>query len=726
MITIPNIGITITDTNAPYQYFFNSDSECITFDNPEGTTSSTSISTNAIATSSTCLGGANLTVTVINSKGCSVTVPLTLVDPCSVLTCGDTITARGNLTFHMWATSVLCDNVTFDWTVDNQYEVISQSDTGKSSIVQLKFKPGISSYPTTSDISVLITDCNGCEIEKILTFDVCRPIVYDTATEMFCTDIDNNGYEGSIQIPTPGGNCSASIDWDTLAVKIFNNDGVTDSVLNVSKRDNGLLLLDGTNLIDNPAEPYKLEYSVADSFGVRSATGTIIISIEECTVDKHIYGRDIFYELDPSVIAGTVLDIPIGDYLYVVDGYEIDASSFQETPTPRPLSPTTVIMKFLGGSDDPVLEYEVPSPVSQDVVGFTICDTEGFCSDTIYLYIVDGNSSPDAVVPLSDTTVPQTSVVLRPDLSADPASFTTTRLVSQPTKGTVQVLSTGQLKYTPNAGTEGTDTFDYEMDDTTGTTATSDTVTITIVYAGEDTTYNLCSGLTVTPYNLIDANSPSTPTISGTWTRKSATGPAAPGVYNGTLDFSSFAGSEAVYCYEYSVTSGGTTDTATINFVMDPYESVINETCAASTAVSLSLTQGSTGSITNIEMEQNCPGSVGATDSGVANPASWSISGSSVDMWYKVSLPLSADEYTFAITVSSVNYTDADALKYPKIALYSDCTPTIIDSTNATNERLATLYHSETTTPVSATTFYIRVGAESGEEGKFNITLETL
>lgn len=494
----------------------------------------------------------------------------------------------------------------------------------------------------------------------------------------------------------------------------------------MSKKENGYLELSGVNLTDTPDEEYKLEYSVANELGVRSAVGTIIVTVEQCTVDKHIYGRDIFYELDPSVVAGTTLDIPIGDYLYVVDGYEIDASSFQETPTPRPLSPASVLMKFLGGSNDPVLEYVVPTPVSQDVVGFTICDTEGFCADTIYLYIVDGNSSPDTVVPLSDTTVPSTPITVRPDLTTDPASFTTTRLTSLPTKGTVQVLTTGELKYTPNAGAEGADSFDYEMDDTTGTTATSNTVSLTIVYAGEDTNYDICTGSIVTPYNIIDTNSPSTPTTGGTWTRKSATGPAAPGVYNGTLDFSAFASSEAVYCYEYSVTSGGTTDTASVNFIMNPAEIVTNETCATATALNLALATGSTAVLNNVEMEANCPGSVGATDSGVANPASWSISASSVDMWYSVTIPASATEYTFGITVSSTNFTDADALKYPKIALYSDCTPAIISSTNATNERTATLFRSETTTPVSATTFYIRVGAESGEEGKFNITLEML
>lgn len=49
-------------------------------------------------------------------------------------------------------------------------------------------------------------------MEKTLTFEVCRPIVYDSATEVFCTDVDASEYSGSIQIPTPGGNCSAAID----------------------------------------------------------------------------------------------------------------------------------------------------------------------------------------------------------------------------------------------------------------------------------------------------------------------------------------------------------------------------------------------------------------------------------------------------------------------------------------------------------------------------------
>ena len=150
-------------------------------------------------------------------------------------------------------------------------------------------------------------------------------------------------------------------------------------------------------------------------------------------------------------------------------------------------------------------------------------------------------------------------------------------ITQQPASGNVVVNADGTVQYIPGPTTLGVITFNYTVLDWNNQVSNESTVTITVICAGEDTTIDQCGAITITPYDLLDGNK----TTGGTWTQTSVGGPAAPGAWNGTMDFTAIA--DGTYTYEYEVTSGSATDTAilTINHTAD---------CCDVTTVSLSVT----------------------------------------------------------------------------------------------------------------------------------------
>lgn len=71
--------------------------------------------------------------------------------------------------------------------------------------------------------------------------------------------------------------------------------------------------------------------------------------------------------------------------------------------------------------------------------------------------------------------------------------ITSVEIDAAPSDGVVSVQATGTIIYTPNAGFEGVDTFDYTVADVFGERSAPATVTVTVVCAGEDTEVTICN-----------------------------------------------------------------------------------------------------------------------------------------------------------------------------------------------------------------------------------------
>jgi hypothetical protein len=132
-----------------------------------------------------------------------------------------------------------------------------------------------------------------------------------------------------------------------------------------------------------------------------------------------------------------------------------------------------------------------PDPDFHGVDSFTyrVCDASGACDSAVVAVSVTAvNDAPSAVDDSgrTDAGVPVSVTVLGNDTDGDgdPLSVSGT---SDPTNGSVVVNPDGTIRYTPDAGFSGTDSFTYTINDGRGGQDTA-TVTITVDPAAQPNT----------------------------------------------------------------------------------------------------------------------------------------------------------------------------------------------------------------------------------------------
>ena len=159
----------------------------------------------------------------------------------------------------------------------------------------------------------------------------------------------------------------------------------------------------------------------------------------------------------------------------------------------------------------------------------------------------------------------------------------------------------------------------------------------------------------------------------GTWTFISgpAGNPAAPGTWNGTLDFTAVV-NEGTYIYRYAVTSGSCTVTADLSIEFYQTIPMINDTCATAVTIPLGIVKDEfEAQFEGGDMRGECP-YIDATDSGMDHPTSW-VSSTAVDLWYAIAIPASSTGWEIDVTVDSTAY-GVDGIFQPAIAVYDGCT----------------------------------------------------
>ena len=193
-----------------------------------------------------------------------------------------------------------------------------------------------------------------------------------------------------------------------------------------------------------------------------------------------------------------------------------------------------------------------------------------------------GNTPPVAT---DDTGVTQAGVALTlntsdllandTDADGDPLQF---EGFTQPVNGTLVDNSDGTLTYTPNAGFDGADSFDYTVGD--GTDSDTGTVNITVdpatpgntpPVATDDTGVTQAGvALTLNTSDLLanDTDADGDPLqfegftqpVNGTLVDNS----------DGTLTYTPNAGFDGADSFDYTVGDGTDSDTGTVNITVDP------------------------------------------------------------------------------------------------------------------------------------------------------------
>lgn len=229
----------------------------------------------------------------------------------------------------------------------------------------------------------------------------------------------------------------------------------------------------------------------------------------------------------------------------------------------------------------------------------------------------------------------------------------------------------------------------------------------------------------INPYEQLGS-----PSTGGTWSTLETTGlaplpPDPPALYNDDLDFD--AVDDGTYVYTYTVTNGTCTSVQDLSVTVTSHSQVDNDEC--SFATTMLFPYGGGHFITKNQYNiARCPGRGAPTDSGVDVPTEWGSDVYSGDMWYKFSYnplnnPTGGVPIVAGFSVSSLNYISSK-MKYPVIAVYSDCSGTLVEAVgyDIHNPYETTIVFTDIFSS-SSFTYYIRVSCVSGNEGFFDLEL---
>lgn len=558
MITVRK-EIQISGGKSPYNYqWVNNTSACIVQFNPDsGTSINGLIESNVIFINENCINNADIDLIVTDSEGCVGTYDITFENPCTNITINGFSEQINNDQLTLTA---LINNgsYTFNWNWDDT--IFTQVSQNNSQLILNinENKPDVISSTITLTI---IDNVTGCKDTNTYTYFFCNPIANDVQVNI--CDTTNTS---SLLLDVT--ECTSQINWETLQVNVPNNFSVTQSSNNLQE-----ITIVANELVANGS--YTANYTVKDVQGNLSSVGFIYIELTNCSNPGSCIGSpDLIFQLtceELALLPGVYTFINLDDII-VTQGCnpDWDTFTFIEGDGQTLVDPNTLLM--LSGRVDRNNNNEITynytsAPSGTEVIMWTVQSDTGDISGTVQ-FVVNHNCN-DLPVTNSDSfdqtckaPFPFNNVLSNDTGVIDPS---TVIISTQPTEGSVAVATNGTIQYTPSSTTEGNVTFGYRVQDNNGQLSNESIVTINVICAGNSRTVSLCGPNVFTLFDFIQ----SPKTINGTWTRISASGPAAPGTYDGTVDFTGFPSD--TYQYEYEVTSGSAIDTAiiTITFVDD-------------------------------------------------------------------------------------------------------------------------------------------------------------
>lgn len=482
MITITR-SYQVTNGRTPYSYVWSGNNSCIAFSTTSGTSYDGFITTQISFTNEACLNAAIITLSVTDADGCTNQIGVSITNPCTNFNAGE-ISISDPYSFSVLANSPGCRSLTFYWYYDTAvFEQVSLVNSNGGSNLVLDIRDGLSSYPLSSQVSVLITDCNGCTEIRTVSATICSGTAQDFGVQLYCTE-DNNGFifiSSLIRFPDPTG-CSTTWDWSTLQINL------PSGWQFIGSGGSGYFTAPSGTAEGN----YAANYSLEDANGVPTDLGQVSFYVNPCDTGNTIFIPDRVIDVACDAEPLDVITINIEDDPVVASGVDIDWDTWAivfPDPAPGNITLSTDV------NGDHVILYELPDPIIAGVFGYTVCTTEGNCAQTAIYTVIPCPTSPVAVNDAACAYCGESTIipVLDNDVIASaPFDVTTIGIVDYPTKGTVSLPDNGTVVYIPNVGETGTDTFTYSVSDTSGGVSNVATVTIDIICAGESNSVVTC------------------------------------------------------------------------------------------------------------------------------------------------------------------------------------------------------------------------------------------
>ena len=314
--------------------------------------------------------------------------------------------------------------------------------------------------------------------------------VGETASDTFTyTVTDNNGgtSTATVTITITGQNDdpvalddSASTDEDVaVTVAVLNNDSTVDTnnsltVESVTQGLNGVVSFTDTDVTYTPNEDFNgtdsFTYTITDGDG-GTATATVTIDVNSVN-DAPETGADSF-----SVAEDTNLIVPVSASILNNDSDSHDGAPGEDnTPltvvaNSDPANGSVIVNENGSFTYQPAADFN-----GTDSFTYTVSDSLGATSvETVTITVTAvSDALADAISTPEDSS--GSVNVFANDNFEDPTAAVTS--VTQGTQGSVTFLADGTVTYTPNADTNGTDSFSYTV--TAGGVEETQTVNVTI------------------------------------------------------------------------------------------------------------------------------------------------------------------------------------------------------------------------------------------------------
>ena len=300
MISIP-VSVDITGGTAPYTFTFSSNNSNVTFSNVTGTAilyNEYAAQTDVLYANQADIDTTIVSVTFVDANGCSTTLsPVVVTNPCTLQS---TISSNGEFVF-LATTTGGSGSYTYEWNYDTSLFTKAPGDTNDTdnylSLVLNTEKP----LPLSTNITVLITDANGCSLYKSYSYNFCQPswqtsfrisLVCDTTPVNTCSNTVSQ-YR-NLNLAQYSNVCSNQvIDWTTLTFNV-------PVGLCVEHLGNGIINI-SSNL--DTSQTKNITYTVKTTSGITSTTGYITVTIPTCE-----QGRSTFTGV-PQTIQLTIEDV---------------------------------------------------------------------------------------------------------------------------------------------------------------------------------------------------------------------------------------------------------------------------------------------------------------------------------------------------------------------------------------------------------------------------------
>ncbi|MEC8554359.1 MAG: Ig-like domain-containing protein [Planctomycetota bacterium] len=488
----------------------------------------------------------------------------------------NTATATVNVTINAVNDNPVANN---DSVFTNENAAVSinvlSNDTdvdGDSLFVSALTNGSNGSVSNNNNGTVTYTPNNGFFGTDTFTYTVSDGVATDTATVTVTVNEVND--------PPTANNDSATVNEDnSVAISVLSNDsdpdGDTLTVSSFTNPINGSVSNSNNVLTYTPNANYNgsdsFTYTINDGNG-NNATATVNVTVNAVN-DNPVANNDSATTLENTAVSVNV----------VANDNDVDGDALSVSGVSNPLNGSVT-----NNSDGTVTYTPNNGYVGSDTFTYTISDGSLTATATVSVTVNGVNDPPTAVNDSADVNEDSSVAVSVLNNDSDPdGDALTVDAFTNPSNGLVS-NSNNVLTYTPNANYNGNDSFTYTISDGNGGSATA-TVNVTVA-AVNDNPVAVNDSATTDQDNAITISVLANDTdIDGdSLSVSSATNPSngtATVNNDGTITYSPAAGFFGSDSFNYTISDGAATDTATVNVTVNQASSGTTDIGVAGTAI---------------------------------------------------------------------------------------------------------------------------------------------